>query len=110
MTLAEQLELNRYSPDYYALDLGNHVLGGGFYATRLYHDLRQVNGYVYNVDVHFDATRSRATYSVIYACDPKNSSKAQALIARDLTDMQIHGSYSRRTATGQRRFCCVRFR
>ena len=88
VTLAEQLELNRYSQDYYALDLGNHVLGGGFYATRLYHDLRQVTGYVYNVDVHFDATRSRARYSVTYASDPKNSSKARALIVRDLSDMQ----------------------
>jgi zinc protease len=86
--LAEQLELNRYSPDYYALDLGNHVLGGGFYATRLYHDLRQVTGYVYNVDVHFDAARSRARYSVTYASDPKNSSKARALVVRDLSDMQ----------------------
>lgn len=26
-------------------ELGNHVLGGGFYATRLYHDLRQEAGY-----------------------------------------------------------------
>ena len=88
VTLAEELQLNRYNPDYYALELGNHVLGGGFYATRLYHDLRQVTGYVYNVDLHFDANRSRATYSVTYACDPQNSSKAQALIARDLRDMQ----------------------
>ena len=31
------------------------MLGGGFYATRLYHDLRQVNGYVYNVGVSLDA-------------------------------------------------------
>lgn len=88
VTLAEELEMNRYNPDYYALDLGNHVLGGGFYATRLYHDLRQVTGYVYNVDVRFEAARSRATYAVTYACDPKNSSKAEALIARDLADMQ----------------------
>ncbi|HEY2381970.1 MAG TPA: pitrilysin family protein [Terriglobia bacterium] len=88
VTLAEQVEMNRYNPDYYALDLANHVLGGGFYATRLYHDLRQVTGYVYTVDVRFEATRSRATYSVTYACDPKNSSKAAALIARDLADMQ----------------------
>ncbi len=51
VTLAEQLELNRFDPDYYPLQLGNHVLGGGFYATRLYHDLRQVAGYVYTVDV-----------------------------------------------------------
>jgi zinc protease len=88
VTLAEELQLNRYSPDYYALELGNHVLSGGFYATRLYHDLRQETGYVYNVDVQFTATRSRARYSVIYACDPQNVSKARALIARDLTDMQ----------------------
>jgi predicted Zn-dependent peptidase len=46
---------------YYALDLGNHVLGGGFYATRFYHDLRQVTGYVYTVDVSLSATVARAT-------------------------------------------------
>ena len=90
VTLAEELELNRYNPDYYALELGDHVLGGGFYATRLYHDLRQLTGYVYSVDVHFEATRSRAVYAVIYACDPKNSSNARALITRDLMDMQTN--------------------
>lgn len=89
-TLAQQLEMNRFNADYYALDLGNHVLGGGFYATRLYHDLRQVTGYVYNVNVSLNATSSRATYSVTYACDPKNTSKARALIARDLVDMQTN--------------------
>ena len=35
-------------------------------------------------------TSSRATYSVTYACDPKNSSKARALIVRDLVDMQTN--------------------
>jgi zinc protease len=88
VTLAEEVQMNRYSPDYYPLQMGNHVLGGGFYATRLYHDLRQVNGYVYTVDVTLDATRTRAIYSVTYACDPENSSKARALIVRDLADMQ----------------------
>src|ERR1019366_5370764 len=34
VTLAETLTLNRFNSDYYALELGNHVLGGGFYATR----------------------------------------------------------------------------
>src|SRR6202007_393273 len=86
--LAEMVGITRFDADYYALQLGNHVLGGGFYATRLYHDLRQVNGYVYNVDVRLDATRSRATYSVTYASDPKNSTKAKALAVRDVSDMQ----------------------
>lgn len=86
--LAEQIDLNRFDPDYYPLELGNHVLGGGFYATRLYHDLRQVAGYVYNVDVGMQTSKTRASYSVNYGCDPPNVSKARALIVRDLDQMR----------------------
>ena len=41
VVLAEQLKLNRFDHDYYPLQLGTHVLGGGFYATRLYHGMRE---------------------------------------------------------------------
>ena len=88
VVLAQQLNLNRFDPDYYPLQLGNHVLGGGFYATRLYHDLRQVAGYVYNVDVSMEASKTRASYSVTYGCDPDKVSKARALIQRDLDQMR----------------------
>lgn len=88
VTLAEQLTINRFSPDYYPLQLGNHVLGGGFYATRLYHDLRQVAGYVYSVGASLHASETRASYSVEYGCDPQNVSKAKALIIRDLNQMR----------------------
>ncbi len=88
VALAEQLNLNRFSPDYYALQLGTHVLGGGFYATRLYHDLRQTAGLVYTVDVSLSATKTRGTYSVDYGCDPGNVSKARALVVRDLNQMR----------------------
>jgi zinc protease len=86
--LSEIVGITRFDADYYPLQLGNHVLGGGFYATRLYHDLRQVNGYVYNVDVHMNATKTRTMYGITYACDPANVSKARQLIARDLMAMQ----------------------
>jgi zinc protease len=86
--LAEQLNLNRFDPDYYPLQLGNHVLGGGFYATRLYHDLRQVAGYVYYVGVDVGASKTRATYTVDYGCNPENVSKARALVQRDLNQMR----------------------
>jgi len=88
VVLAEQLKLNRFDPDYYPLQLGNHVLGGGFYATRLYHDLRQVAGYVYTVNVSLSASKTRASYSVDYGCNPENVSKARALIQRDLDQMR----------------------
>ena len=86
--LAEMMGITRFDADYYALQMGNHVLGGGFYATRLYHDLRQVNGYVYNVDVKLDARKTRADYTVTYGCDPVNVSKARQLVQRDLVAMQ----------------------
>jgi zinc protease len=88
VVLAEQVGLTRFDPDYYALQLGNHVLGGGFYATRLYHDLRQIAGYVYTVEVTLSATKSRSVYSVTYGCDPANITKARDLIERDLRSMQ----------------------
>ncbi|HTV60313.1 MAG TPA: pitrilysin family protein [Verrucomicrobiae bacterium] len=88
VTLSETLPMNRFDPDYYPLQLGDHVLGGGFYATRLYRDLREINGYVYSVSVGLDASKTRTVYSVRYACDPKNVSKARLLIIRDLNSMQ----------------------
>jgi zinc protease len=88
VVLSEELKLNRFDPDYYPLQLGTHVLGGGFYATRLYHDLRQVAGYVYTVDVSLSAGKTRATYTVDYGSDPDKVSKARALIERDLNQMR----------------------
>jgi zinc protease len=86
--LAQEVTLNRFHPDYYALQLGDRVLGGGFYATRLYRDLRQKAGYVYNVDNALHATETRATYSVTYGCDPANVSKARLLIDREIAAMR----------------------
>ena len=80
VTLAETLQLTRTNADYYALQLGNHVLGGGFYATRLYRDLREKSGLVYFVDSSFNVGLTRGVYQVEYACDPPNVSKARAAI------------------------------
>jgi zinc protease len=86
--LEEQLEMNRFSPDYYALQMGNHVLGGGFYATRLWRDLRQKAGYVYTINDSLQAGETRAIYSIDYGCDPKNVSKARIMVEDELRDMQ----------------------
>ena len=86
--LAETLGLNRSDPDFYALRLGNLVLGGAFYATRLYRDLRKDSGLVYAVDSTFNIGKTRAMYEAEFGCDPPNVSKARAIIERNLKDMQ----------------------
>jgi zinc protease len=86
--LAETLGITRSDPDYYALNLGNHVLGGGFYATRLYRDLREQTGLVYSVGVGLQAGKTRATYAVTYASNPSNVGRARAIIERNLKMMK----------------------
>ena len=86
--LAVTLGLTRSNPDYYALQLGNHVLSGAFYATRLYHDLREEAGLVYTVESALDMGKTRSIFEVYYACDPQNVAKARALVLNDLRQMQ----------------------
>ena len=88
VTLAETVPMTRANPDYYALRLGDHVLGGGFYATRLYQDLREKSGLVYYVGGGLQAGRTRAVYQIDYACDPGKVAGARAIIQRDLRAMQ----------------------
>jgi zinc protease len=86
--LTETLGLTLSDPDRYALELGNHVLGGGFSTTRLFHDLRQEAGLVYFVSSSFTFGQTRSTYRVSYGCDPPNVGKARAMIASNLKAMQ----------------------
>jgi len=88
VTLGETLQITRTNADYYALQLGNHVLGGGFYATRLYRDLREKNGLVYFVSSTFNLGLTRGVYQVAYACDPPNVAKARAMVLADLAEMR----------------------
>ncbi len=87
--LAQDLSLTRSSPDYYALNLGNAVLGGGFYSTRLSIQMRKNTGLVYTVGSQLQAGRTRAVYMIDYACDPQNVERAAGIATRLLTDMQL---------------------
>jgi zinc protease len=86
--LAQTLALTRSDPDYYALQLGNAVLGGSFYATRLSIDLRKNAGLVYSVDSVLQAGRTRSVYLVEYASDPGNVVKAADMVSREVTAMR----------------------
>ena len=88
VVLAETLGITRSHPDYYKLEVGNHVLSGAFYATRLYHDLREQAGLVYSVESFLDARKTRALFGVFYACDPPNVDKARAMVQHNLRLMQ----------------------
>jgi zinc protease len=89
VTLAQTMRINRSHPDYYTLQLGNHVLSGAFYATRLYRDLREKASLVYNVESFLEAGKNRSLFGVSYACDPSNVAKAASMVEHNLREMQM---------------------
>ena len=89
VTLAQTVGIKRSHADYYTLQLGNHVLSGAFYATRLYRDLREKAGLVYNVESFLEAGKNRSLFGVSYACDPPNVARAASMVEHNLREMQM---------------------
>ena len=86
--LGEVIPISYQDPDFPVLQLANTVLTGGFYASLLYHDLRELHGYVYNVGSSFTGGKNRSTFNVTYGADPQNVARAQRLVIDDLTGLQ----------------------
>ncbi|MGA7966136.1 MAG: pitrilysin family protein [Gammaproteobacteria bacterium] len=98
VVLAETLDLNFTNPDHFALELANDYLSGGFYATPLYHVLREKLGLVYNVGASFDFERHRGNFQLHYGSYPDKVNEARDAAlkvlkdtsANPLTDDQLH--------------------
>jgi zinc protease len=88
VSMAETLGVVRSNRDYYALQLGNELLGGATLASRLYRDLREDRGLVYFVNSNLEIGDTRSTYSLRFGCDPANVSRAKEILRRDILKMQ----------------------
>lgn len=56
--------IERGHPDYYPLYLGNHVLGGGGFNSRLVKEVRVKRGYAYSVYSYFMLSRQAGPYLI----------------------------------------------
>jgi zinc protease len=88
VTLAQTLGVTRSHLDFYPLQVGNRILSGAAFASRLFRDLREQSGLVYSVDAMLDIGKTRSVFGVFYACDPPNVSKARSLVERNLHKLQ----------------------
>ena len=86
--LIETTGIKRTGSDWPALQVANTILTGGFYSSLLYHDLREVKGYVYFVGSALSTEKTRSTFSVNYGSDPNKVLPAQQLVVSDLRRMQ----------------------
>ncbi|HEY4009073.1 MAG TPA: insulinase family protein [Acidobacteriaceae bacterium] len=88
VTMAEELSVPRDDPDQGALLLGIQILAGGFYAGRLYQDLRQADGLVYSVEVNLDTAFDRTIYEISFDCQPRYVTVVRSRIESELKRMQ----------------------
>ncbi len=71
--------LKRDDPDYYALIVGNYILGGGGFDSRLMQELRSRRGLTYGVSSHFTPLQQAGPF--IIALATRNAEAATALQA-----------------------------
>jgi zinc protease len=80
--LIGQPGIKRLDPDYFALFLGNQVLGGGGFASRLNEEIRQKRGYAYSAYSYFNPLALEGPFQI--ALQTKSEQAEQALkVAQD---------------------------
>jgi zinc protease len=91
VSLTQLVGLDRSSPAYAAMQLGNTIFGGGALGaeqSRLFRDIRQNAGLVYSIDSRFSAEKTRAEFSIEFASSPGNVERISRLVDAELTRMQ----------------------
>jgi zinc protease len=77
----------RAHEDFYALNLANHILGGGGFMSQLMQRLRDDAGLVYGVSTSLDADADCPTLTGWYATRVENQPKADAMFDKTVADM-----------------------
>ncbi|WP_263261372.1 pitrilysin family protein [Pseudomonas sp. RIT-PI-S] len=62
--LLGQLGIDRNDPDYAALSMGNQILGGGGFGTRLMTEVRERRGLAYGISSGFSPMQGRGPFSI----------------------------------------------
>ena len=84
--LLAQLGIDRQDPDYAALYLGNQILGGGGFGTRLMEEVREKRGLTYGVYSGFSAMQARGPFMINLQTRAELSAGTLQLVQQILRD------------------------
>lgn len=90
ITLAH-LGLTRSDPDYYPLLVGNYILGGGGFASRLMEEIRQKRGLAYSVHSSLLPFRQAGPFEISLQTKKERSEEALSLTRKVLADFIAGG-------------------
>jgi zinc protease len=89
--LVGQPGYKRNSPDYFALTVGNHILGGGGFTARLTEEVREKRGLTYGVSSYFSPGLHAGAFTISLQTRPDQAEQALSLVREVLARFVAEG-------------------
>ncbi|SPR98822.1 M16 family metallopeptidase [Cupriavidus taiwanensis] len=86
-----QPAIARGDPDYFALLVGNYVLGGGGFSSRLTDEVREKRGLTYGVDSYFAPSKQPGPFGISLQTKKAQTDEALALVRQVLARFVAEG-------------------
>ncbi len=83
--------IRRGDPDYFPLFVGNYVLGGGGFVSRLVEEVRQKRGLAYSVYSYFSPLQQRGPFVIGMQTKREQAPEALAVVQKTLRDFLANG-------------------
>ena len=87
--------ISRADPDFFAFTLGNYLLGGGSFASRLTEEVREKRGLSYSVSSGFEPASSAGAFTIGLQTRPDQASQAVDVVRSVLTRFVSEGPTER---------------
>jgi zinc protease len=81
----------RNDPDYFALTVGNYILGGGGFVSRLTNEVREKRGLTYGVSSFFSPGLHAGSFTVGLQTRPDQTTQAVDLVRQVVKDFVVKG-------------------
>ena len=81
----------RNDPDYYALYVGNYILGGGGFVSRLMNEVREKRGLAYSVYSYFMPLKQTGAFEIGLQTKKEQADQALQIVRTVFADFMQHG-------------------
>ena len=89
--LIGQPGFKRDDPDYFALTVGNYILGGGGFVSRLTHEVREKRGLTYSVSSGFAPGQHAGAFTIGLQTRPDQADEAVKVVREVLANFVTNG-------------------
>ena len=83
--------ISRSDPDYFPLFVGNHILGGGGFVSRISKEIRQKRGLAYSAYSYFSPLQMRGPFIIGMQTRRDQATEALTVVRRTLRDFVANG-------------------